>query len=162
MVQCPREPNADNLTPRGGVGLGGYLAYANSVDKPEGLQNTGAPVPPYNDHDTLNSLSVGLDYTLKGGAFAGLNVYHSSGTQSSILGSYYPLTSSATLDGGHRQAHTEVNLRLGGPRLAGAGGLELDVQNLFNSHSPFNFNSGFSGTRFQQGRRVLLTLTRGF
>ena len=151
-----------NLTPRGGVGLGGYLAYANSVDKPEGLQNTGAPVPPYNDHDTLNSLSVGLDYTLKGGVFAGLNVYHSSGTQSSILGNYYPLTSSATLDGGHRQAHTEVNLRLGGPRLAGAGSLELDVQNLFNSHSPFNFNSGFSGTRFQQGRRVLLTLTRGF
>jgi len=150
------------LTPRGGVGLGAYLAYANSVDKPEGLQNTGAPVPPYNDHDTLNSLSVGLDYALKGGAFAGLNVYHSSGTQSSILGNYYPLSSSNQLDGGHRQAHTEVNLRLGGPRLAGAGGLELDVQNLFNSHSPFNFNSGFSGTRFQQGRRVLLTLTGGF
>ena len=85
-----------NLSPRGGIGLGGYLAYANSVDKPEGLQNTGAPVPLYNDHDTLNSLSVGLDYTLKGGAFAGLSIYHSS------------------------------------------------------------------GTRFQQGRRVLLTLTRGF
>jgi len=151
-----------NLSPRGGVGLGGYLAYANSVDKPEGLQNTGAPVPPYNDHDTLNSLSVGLDYTLRGGAFAGLNVYHSSGTQSSIIGNFYPLTSAAVLDGGHRQAHTEVNLRLGGPRLAGAGGLELDVQNLFNSRSPFNFNSGFSGTRFQQGRRVLLTLTGGF
>ena len=150
------------LAPRGGVGLGAYLAYANSVDKPEGLQNTGAAVPPYNDHDTLNSLSVGFDYTLKGGAFGGLNVYHSSGTQSSIIGNYYPLTSSAVLDGGHRQAHTEVNLRLGGPRLAGAGGLEIDVQNLFNSHSPFNFNSGFSGTRFEQGRRVLLTLTGGF
>ena len=151
-----------NLSPHGGIGLGGYLAYANSVDKPEGLQNTGAPVPLYNDHDTLNSLSVGLDYTLNGGAFAGLSIYHSSGTQSSIIGNYYPLTSSAVLDGGHRQAHTEVNLRLGGPRLAGAGGLELDVQNLFNSRSPFNFNSGFSGTRFQQGRRILLTLTGGF
>ena len=150
------------LTPRGGIGLGAFLAYANSIDKPEGLQNTGTPVPAYNDHDTLNSLSVGLDYTLRGGAFAGLSLYHSSGTQSSILGNYYPLTASNTLDGGHRQAHTEVNLRLGSPRLAKSGGLELDVQNLFNSLRPFNFNSGFSGTRFQQGRRVLLTLTGSF
>jgi len=151
-----------SLTPRGGLGLGAYLAYANSVDKPSGLQNTGAPVPPYNDHDTLNTLSTGIDYTLKGGASAGLDLYHSSGTQSSIIGNFYPLTSSNVLDGGHRQAHTEVNLRLGSPRLIGFGGLELDVQNLFNAQRPFNFNSGFSGTRFQQGRRVLLTLTGSF
>ena len=99
-------------------------------------------------------------------------MYHSSGPEFSILGQFYPLNplngNSNVLDGGHRQAHTEVNLRLAtSPRLIGFGpsggiGLGLDVQNVFNSRRPENFNSGFSGTRFQLGRRVLLTLTGSF
>ena len=162
-----------DLTPRGGVGLGGYAAYSNSISKPSGLiVGTVAPVPKYNDHDITNTLSTGLDYTFQGGALVGASVYHSSGPQSSILGQYYPLNplsgSSNVLDGGHRQAHTEVNLRLASsPRLIGFGptggvGFGLDVQNVFNSRRPTNFNSGFSGTRFQLGRRVLLTLTGNF
>jgi len=149
------------LTPHGAVGLGAYLAYANSVDKPEGYINgdPNAPVPAYNDHDTLNSLSTGLNYTFRGGAFAGLNIYHSSGTQSSKLQSLF---FSGTLDNAHRQPHTGVNLSFGTPKVAGYGGLQLDIENVFNSLQPFNFNSGFTGTRFQQGRRVLLRATASF
>ena len=150
------------LSPRGGVGTGAYLAYANSIDKPSGLQNTGAPVPPYNDHDVQNTLSTGVDYTLASGAFVGINVYHSSGTQSSIIGNYYPINNAITLNNSHRSAHTEVNLQLASPKLAGLGALELDVDNIFNSRRPFNFNSGFSGTRFQQGRRIVLSLNGSF
>ena len=158
-----------DLAPRGGVGLGGYLAYSNSISKPEGLiVGTTTPVPPYNDHDITNTLSTGLDYTFRSGALIGASVYHSSGPQSSILGQYYPLGAPGLLDNGHRQAHTEVNLRLAtSPRLIGAGprggiGFGLDVQNIFNSRRPENFNSGFSGTRFQLGRRILLNVTGGF
>ena len=151
-----------NLSPRGGGGIGAYLAYANSIDKPEGLQNTGAPVPPYNDHDVENTLSTGLDYSFRSGASAGLNVYHSSGTQSSIIGNYYPVNNAITLNNSHRSAHTEVNLQLFSPRLAGFGSVGLAVDNIFNSLWPFNFNSGFSGTRFQQGRRIVLSLNGSF
>ncbi len=150
------------LNPRNGVGTGAYLAFANSIDKPSGLQNTGAPVPPYNDHDTQNTLSTGVDYSFRSGASAGINVYHSSGTQSSIIGNYYPINNAITLNNNHRSAHTEVNLQLASPKLAGFGALELDIDNIFNSLRPFNFNSGFSGTRFQQGRRVLLSLNGSF
>jgi hypothetical protein len=36
----------------------------------------------------------------------------------------------------------------------GRGGLELDISNLFDSREVINFQSGFSGTRFQQGRSI--------
>ena len=55
-----------------------------------------------------------------------------------------------------------MNLRLGQPHLFGPLGLQLDVENLTNDVSVLNFNSGYSGTRFQQGRRALLSLTGSF
>jgi hypothetical protein len=33
----------------------------------------------------------------------------------------------------------------------------LAVQNIFDSRPVINFNSGFSGTRFQQGRCIVLS-----
>ena len=162
-----------DLTPHNGVGLGGYVAYSNSISKPEGLiVGSTVPAPPYNDHDITNTLATGLDYTFQSGALVGGSVYHSSGPQSSILGQYYPLNPVSgtpnVLDGGVRQPHTEVNLRLAtSPRLIGAGktggvGFGLDVENIFDSRQPENFNSGFSGTRFQLGRRVLLSVNGSF
>ncbi len=162
-----------DLTPHNGTGLGGFVAYSNSISKPEGnIVGTTTPVPPYNDHDILNTLSTGVDYTFKSGALVGVSVYHSSGPQSSILSQYYPLNPVSgapnVLDGGVRQPHTEVNLRLAtSPRLIGAGrtggiGFGLDVQNIFDSRQPLNFNSGFSGTRFQLGRRILFSVNGSF
>ena len=38
----------------------------------------------------------------------------------------------------------------------------MDVENLTNNVSVLNFNSGYSGTRFQQGRRLVLRVTGSF
>jgi len=142
------------LSPSGGVGSGAYLTYANATAKPRGLNNLGEVIDDaYNDHDQLNTLTGGYNYTLNNGAFAGLNVYYGSGVASSVLE-----------EGGKRQARTEVNLRVSsGPRLVKSGlGLDLAVENLFDSRKVINFASPFSGTRFQQGRRVLLSITGKF
>lgn len=150
-----------DFAPRGPVGLNGYFAYTNSIARPNGLDQTGAPAPIVNDHDQLNTLSGGLSYTFKSQAFAGLDVYYGSGEASSVLA---PIGASNTniLNNGQRNSHTSVNIRLGHPHLLGPTGLELDVENLFNDLSVLNFNSGYSGTRFQEGRRVVLRVTGSF
>ena len=68
-------------------------------------------------------------------------------------------------DGARRQQRHEVNLRLGTgaqQQKKQAFGFSLDVQNLFDSRARINYQSPFSGTRFQQGRRILLTLNGKF
>ena len=152
---------AYDFSPRGTVGLSGFLAYTNSLAKPNGVDQTGAPAPIVNDHDQRSTLSAGLSYTLPSQAFFGADVYFGSGEASSPLVPIGP-SNNNTLGGGKRNSHYTVDLRLGHPHLLGPAGLELDVENLTNSVSVLNFNSGFSGTRFQQGRRVLLRLTGGF
>ena len=100
----------------------------------------------------------GIDYTLPSQAFAGLDIYYGSGEASSVLA---PISASNSnvLNNGQRNSHYFVNLRLGYPHVAGPIGLELDIENLTNDVSVLNFNSGYSGTRFQQGRRILLSVT---
>ncbi|BDI29889.1 hypothetical protein CCAX7_19400 [Capsulimonas corticalis] len=148
-----------DLAPKNNVGLGGYLAYANSMAKAGGLDQSGAPAPEVNDHDQRNTVSAGISYTLPSQASAGLDIYYGSGEASSTLGSIVP-TNSTVLDNGDRHDHTRVNLRLASsPTLiAGAVGLKLDVENIFDNRDVLNFNSGFSGTRFEQGRRVLVSI----
>lgn len=150
-----------NFVPRGPVGLQGYLAYTNSLAKPNGVDQTGAPAPIVNDHDQLNTLSAGASYTFKSAAYSGLDVYYGSGEASSPL---VPIGASNTntLGGGKRNSHYSIDLRVGHPHLFGPAGLELDVENLTNNVSVLNFNSGFSGTRFEQGRRAVLRLTGSF
>ena len=142
-----------DFTPTNNLGWDGYLALTHGVDKPGGLDNTGAPVPKYNDHDELNLISAGGSYTWKDGSNAGLTVVHGSG-----------LESSRVTDSANRVPHTEVNLQAASkPDLIGKKmGLQLDIENLFDERALFNFQSGFSGTRFQQGRRILLSLTGKF
>ncbi len=150
-----------NFVPRGPVGFDGYLAYTNSIAKPNGLDQTGGPAPIVNDHDQLNTLSAGLSYTFKSSAFAGLDAYYGSGEASSVLA---PISASNSnvLNNGQRNSHYFVNLRLGQPHLFGPAGLELDVENLTNDVSVLNFNSGYSGTRFQQGRQAIIRVTGSF
>lgn len=150
-----------DFTPRGTAGLGGYLAYTNSIAKPNGVDQTGAPAPSENDHQQLNTLSAGLSYTLPSQAFAGLNVYYGSGEASSPLVPIGP-SNNNTLGGGKKNSHYSLDLRLGHPHLLGAAGLELDIENITNNVSVLNFNSGFSGTRFEQGRRAIVRVTGSF
>ena len=139
-------------------GLGGYLAYSHSHAAPGGLDQTGAPAPTVNDHDQTDTLSVGADYTLKSQAFVGADVYYGSGEASSVLAPISP-SNGNLLGNGDRHSHESVNVRVGtGPTLGGGASLTLTGENVFNDRSVLNFNSGFSGTRFEQGRRVLLSL----
>ncbi len=150
-----------DFAPRGLTGLGGYFAYTNAIARPNGVDQTGAPAPLVNDHDQLNTISTGFSYTFASQAFAGFDVYYGSGEASSPLTPIGP-SNNNTLGGGQRNSHTSVNLRLGHPHLLGPAGLELDVENVFNDLSVLNFNSGYSGTRFQQGRRAVLRVTGSF
>jgi outer membrane receptor protein involved in Fe transport len=139
-----------DLTPHGNVGWGGYVTYANAVNR------LLAPEGGYTDHDQLNTVGFGMSYTLKNQASAGFSVYHGSGVASSIVRD-------------NRTPRTIVNLRLasqpnlfGGTAASGRGGLELAIENLFDDRSVINFKSAFSGTRFQQGRRILLSANGKF
>ncbi len=150
-----------DLAPRNNVGVGAYAAFTRSKARPGGLDQTGGAAPIVNDHDQRSTLSTGLSYTFKSQAFAGVDYYYGSGEASSVLA---PIgaSNSNILNGGKRNSHSLFNLRLASPPLAGRGGLELDVDNVFDKRDVLNFNSGFSGTRFQQGRRVLLRVTGSF
>ena len=144
-----------NLNPRGGVGLGSYFSLARAVAK----FNDPEEGRDFNDHDQRYTASGGLNYTLKSGALASVNVFYGSGLASSGIGD-----GGAFGFSGRRENRARVDARLStGPRLLrGRGGLTLDVENVFNDKSLINFNSDFSGTRFQQGRRIILSANLGF
>lgn len=139
-----------DLLPRNNVGIGSYLTWAHSVNR------LLLPEHGYTDHDQLNTIGFGLAYTWPSQATVGFSLYHGSGVSSSTVN-------------GKRTPRTSVNLRLaskpnllGGTAQKGRGGLELNVENLFDDRSVINFQSAFSGTRFQQGRRILLSLFGNF
>ena len=131
----------------GGIGWDGYLNYSYSAARPGGLDNTGEPVPQYNDHDQRQTVGAGAAYTWRSGASAALTYELGSGLASSVV----PPSA-------HRTPQDEFDLKLftGNRLFHGRAGLTLDVENLFNSLKVINFQSDFSGTRFQQGRRITL------
>ena len=141
-----------DLFPKNNTGLGGYLTWANAVNR------LLAPESGYTDHDQLNTIGLGLDYTFRNKTILGLSIYHGSGVNSS------------TVDpNGNRTPRTVVNIRVaskpnlfGGTAEKGRGGLELTVENLLDTTPVINFQSAFSGTRFQQGRRIMLSANGKF
>jgi outer membrane receptor protein involved in Fe transport len=137
-----------NIVPVRPYGLSAYASYANSLAKTEDYTQ------PYNDHDQLNTISAGTNYTFKSGAQAGLVDNYGSGVYSSVLS----LASNGALIGS-RTPHNEINIRLASaPNFVGKGtSLVFEVQNLLDDRALLNFNSGFSGTRFQMGRTLLLS-----
>lgn len=142
--------------PKNGIGLGGFLTYTNAVNKLVGGEEA------YSDHDQLHTLSAGLSYSLKNGSAASLSAYYGSGVASSPIVNAFD--EDITLNNGNRNARTEINFRYstGAKLLSNDLQADLSVENLLNSQSVMNFNSPFTGTRFQQGRRVMLSLTRKF
>jgi TonB dependent receptor/Carboxypeptidase regulatory-like domain len=138
-----------NLFPIRPFGLAAYASYANSTAKTEDYTQ------PYNDHDQLNTISAGTNYIFKHGQQIGVVDNYGSGVYSSVLS----LASNGQLVG-DRTPHNEINLRLASaPNLIVHGSaLVFEVQNLFDDRTLLNFNSGFSGTRFQIGRTLLLSM----
>ncbi len=137
-----------NLFPTHPYGLDAYSSFAIATAKPQGDGNL------YNDHDQLYTLSTGANYTFKHGEQVGLVDNYGSGVYSSTL--------SLASNGepfGPRTPHNETNLRLATAPNFGLHGSSLvfEVQNLFDDRTLLNFNSGFSGTRFQVGRTLLLS-----
>ncbi len=142
------------LTPKNSVGLGSYFSYTNSLAKPGGTVDgiAGTSAPTYNDHDQLNTISTGVSYTWKKGQNAALDFYYGSGLASSGLSASDPRS---TNEHTNLTISTGPGLFGGGPK-NGKGGVSLIIYNIFNDTSIINFNSGFSGTRFDQGRTVML------
>jgi outer membrane receptor protein involved in Fe transport len=144
---------AYDLTPRHNVGLSASLNYSYSIARPNGVDNTGTPVPDFNDHDQRNTVGMELGYTWKSGFAASLVLNHGSG-----------LASSTIPPGALRTPRTRLDLHLAtGPRLFGGhGGLSMDVENLLDDRAVINYQSAFSGTRFQPARRILLSINGSF
>lgn len=134
-------------------GLEASFNFTHSIAAPNGLDNTGAPVPDYNDHDQRNMLGLNLGYTFKSGAYASLVLSHGSGLASSVVA---PNTT--------RTPRTQVDLHLntGARYLKKRVSFGLDILNVFDSRAVINFQSAFSGTRFMQGRMVQFSLTGKF
>jgi outer membrane receptor protein involved in Fe transport len=155
-----------DLTPRNNIGTGAFLAYTYSIAKPGGLNEVGTQAPWINDHSQYDTLSTGLNYTWRSQAYTSATLYFGSGESSSVLG---PVSTAPgpeaepSLQDGHTIPRTQVDVRLASsPKMLGIVGLQIDVINLFDSLAVDNFNSGFSGTRFQQARTVLLTANAKF
>jgi hypothetical protein len=135
------------------LGFDASFSYTYSIAAPNGVDNTGSPVPDYNDHDQRNTLGLNLGYTFRSGANMSLVVSHGSGLASSVVA---PNTT--------RTPRSQVDLRMntGARYLKKRVSLGLDVLNVFDSRTVINFQSAFSGTRFMQGRMVQLSLTGKF
>ncbi len=141
----------DVFAPKG-VGWDGYLNVSYSKAAPNGLDNTGAQAPMFNDHDQRETLGAGLAYTWKNQATAALVFSYGSGLASSIIRN------------GERVSRSETNLKYtSSPFLfQHHGGFGIDVENLFDDRTVINFQSGFSGTRFMEGRRIMFSLFEHF
>jgi outer membrane receptor protein involved in Fe transport len=135
-----------------GIGWDGFVNYSYSVAAPNGLDNTGAEVPDYNDHDQRNTVGAGLSYTFKNKSNLAAVFSYGSGLASSVVRD------------GLRTPRTETDLKYeSSPTLfGGRGGFGVDLDNVFNAQTVINFQSGFSGTRFMEGRRVTFSLFAHF
>ncbi len=137
-----------NIAPAGGVGWDAFVNGTYSVASPNGNDSTGAAAPTYNDHDQRETVGTGLAYQWKSGASAALTFDYGSGLASSVV----PPNTSRT-----SRTQTDLHMTTGDHLFGGKGGLGLDVTNLFDSRNVINFQSAFSGTRFQLGRSILIS-----
>jgi outer membrane receptor protein involved in Fe transport len=141
------EYNPRDFAPRVGelaampAGFNGFVVYNSGKVRIDGVN-----VPGFDQQSTLVG---GLGYTLADGDSVVLSAYRGSG-----------LAASAFSPTAGRQAITEVNLRiLAAPNRSGGRTVEFAVENLADSRGVVNFASPVAGTRFQQGRRFVLTVS---
>lgn len=142
-----------DITPPKDTGWDQYFNCTYSTAAPNGLDNTGVPAPQYNDHDQRWTIGDGLAYTWKSGYTVAGTYQYNSGLTSSIIPPGTERTPRMQLD---------LHMTTGDRVLKGRGGFEVDVDNVFDSRRVINFDSGFSGTRFQEGRRLTLGVNYKF
>ena len=137
-----------DILPEHGFGPSAYVAYAYSTARPSGFDNTGNPVDAYNDHDQRDTVSTGAAYTFENSASIGTSIYYGSGVESSRLSDTSPRTS-----------RTRVDAVVTSPPklLFGLGGLKFTATNIFDDRTVINYNSAFSGTRFQPAQTFLVS-----
>ncbi|MDR3691464.1 MAG: TonB-dependent receptor [Fimbriimonas sp.] len=137
-----------NISPPSGTGWDAFVNVTYSAAMPSGNDNTGAPAPEFNDHDQRETLGTGLAYSWKNGASMAATFDYGSGLASSTV----PPSTDRT-----PRTQMDLHMSTGDHLFGGKGGLGLDVTNLFDTRTVINFQSGFSGTRFQIGRTILLS-----
>lgn len=144
---------AYDISPPKGYGFNASFNYTYSIARPNGVDNTGLAVPDFNDHDQRNTIGFETGYSWKSGASASLAINYGSGLASS------PIPPSV-----FRVPRTRVDLHLssGQHLFRGRGGVGLEIDNLLDDRTVINFQSAFSGTRFQQARRILLSVFGSF
>ena len=140
-------------SPSNGIGPSGYISYQNAIAKIKQIPGNAYFGTPYNDHDQLNTIAIGADYTFKNKATLGIVYTYGSGFYSSV----YPNQS-------NRHPHNQLDFNYRMPiRVSGdLWHLGFGVLNIFNDTGELNFLSGFDGTRFQQGRRISIALSGKF
>ena len=136
------------LLPDEGFGTSGFISYAYSTARPSGFDNTGEAVDAYNDHDQRHTLSAGSNYTFVDKSSLGLSAYYGTGTASSVYTEDGPRHARSRID---MTASSDPNL------LFGLGGIRFTVSNLLDERSVINYNSAFSGTRFQQAQTFVVS-----
>lgn len=152
--------NTSNKTGWNGFGT---LTLGSARPLAPAIQN--GHFPEYNDHDQRLQLTGGLSHTWTQGWFAAGDIFYGSGYPQEFMPLYNALGYTPFGLSGDRFSRFLTNLRLGyQPRDAegnptGGAGFNVEVLNLFDDRSLLNFFSEFSGTRFVQGRRVLLNAT---
>lgn len=137
-----------DLFAKKGVGWDGYFNYSLSAAKPNGKDNTGEDVEEFNDHDQRHTIGAGLAYSFKNGASLAVTYQYGSGLASSIV----PPSADRT-----PRQQFDLRFSTGDKLFGGRGGIGIDIENVFDERKVINFQSAFSGTRFQQGRRILIT-----
>ena len=142
------EVSYDISAPKG-HGWDAYLHYSLSAAKPNGVDSTGSDVPEFNDHDQRHTVGLGGAYTWKTGASFSATLDYGSGLASSPI---------APSQNRNPRSQVDLHYSTGESLFGGKGGLNFDVNNLFDNRTVINFQSAFSGTRFMQGRRIGLSV----
>ena len=130
------------LVPATPNGFSANLTWTNSKSK-------RADGGDFLNGDQLNTINAGLNYAWLDGSQASFNFSYGSG-----------LATADVFGDGNRRKRAQGNFRyVARPNLFGPGtSLQLDIENLFDSRTVLNFNGPFSSTRFQQGRRITLSV----
>ena len=126
-------------------------------------------VPGFNDHDQRTQVTGSASYTWKKDITATVDALYASGFPQDTISAYNAVGINPFGLVGDRFSRFISNFSLNysprdekGKVRDNALGGSLVVQNLNDDRSVVNFLSGFSGTRFVQGRRALLTASYRF
>lgn len=141
------------------TGLNGFLGANLSWARPLQAGDAGL-ITEFNDHDQRLQLTAGLSHTWESGLSVATDIFYGSGFPQDALGLY---NAQGIFPYGLNQqrvprflANLSVNYwPVREPNSVEYGG-SLQVLNLFDQRNLLNFFSDFSGTRFNQQRRILL------